>query len=343
LLAADVTGCRQPATVGTQSLAETAREGSQSLRALYASVNAAQAETYRVAAALNPAAHLGDYEPCLRTDNAIGKMPSVLANPAYPKLSIEQRTALFHSLVDYIAAVVALLGKPSENDARSELGSLRVSVADLRASAKVHLQNDLVISDLSSALAGIAQNLAAVRPHGQAIAPIVRDADPTILKLIDILDKDVKTAHDTAQAAAGDAHAAWTTYADHLRKPAAAGRSPSGAAPVVRCAAPFSSQARALVAAAGASVATPVSADRASVARVNGRLSAARERLAALQEADPSAVLASLRKVDVALVPAARSPRDRAAAANLQSSLAEFESNVRSLYKRLEANDGSSN
>jgi hypothetical protein len=298
------------------------REAGPALGSIYKSINASQAKTYRLDRLLFPDAKLTDTsQPCLRTDNVVSMMPSVLVNPLFPHASIAQREDLFHALAAYVETASMLIGG-SESDASASLPDLQQSVTRLTASARVHLRNDLVISDEAANFAHSIDLLSTAKGNRTAAARAIQRASPTVDQLLSILQVDARKAHQVANNAAQDAYATWVAYGSHGRQPAQlSGRGQ----PMVRCTASFPEQAQAFLAAAA--IATPRST---TVARLGDKT---------LSLSDPSAMIGALQVVHRSLLLFAQAPDDLRVSRELATAIQEFRSEVEQFSARARFSD----
>ena len=330
---------RADAAAQGAALADGARDAASVLQAMYGSINDGDAESYLAEALLDPTVAVGSSRRCVRTDNAIGSMPSPLAAPQFPPASIAQRGDLVGALAAYIQAVAGLAATAPANETAANLAALRRAVGRLNASAASHLERDLAIAVPSATLARAADSLETEMPRGAALERIVGATNPTVAKLIDILDADVQAGRAATTAAADAEYATWSDYYERIRRLALAGapRNRRIVPPLPRCAAPypFRGQAAGPPAAGedrfGTVSATPPAVDpQADAATFGVRAtavgvwSAARERAVILRSADPSSLTASLRKANAALLRFVAAPQDAGSAADFVSASGEF-------------------
>lgn len=322
--------------IGSGAPDDAPADAATGLRAMYASINAAAVDAYLASALADPRLTVGDAEPCLRTDNTVSSRPSPLASPPFPAAPIAQRTDLVRLLALYADVMSAMAVRGSATDAGTGEAELLQAVARAAADATAHEPHDLAIAPLVATLrAAVAP--AAARPSADAAKRAVVAADPAFRGLIDVLTRDASSAHADALGAARSAYAAWTAAYERARRLALRGASGAArsAAALPRCASPAgAARAIPVPADAGGTTAAAIdpSAEIATFAMRSGvlaRLDAANARYRALLSADPSAMLASLRSVDDALVDAARSPGPDGAAPALERTLATFRADAR--------------
>lgn len=325
---------------------DAARHAAASLRAMYAGINAAALEIYLASALLDPAQPVGDTEPCLRTDNALSTIASPLAATPFPEASIAQRARLVESLAAYVQAVGALAEDAPPPEIAADLGDLDEAIGRLKKSAAVHLERDLAIAAPVATLAASAATVSLERPRGAALEKTVREANPAIVALIDVLAKDVSARRAEALASAGAAYSMWSASYERVRRLSLSGAERTEPPAIARrCAAPYGAQGMQLPPAgalAGTKAAAPgvpaidAQADAATLGirfALLERLSAAHDRYEALKQADPAAPIDALHGVDEALLRFVRQPGDGKAAADLQAATAEFRGEAESAYE----------
>lgn len=296
---------------------------------MYASINAAAVDVYLASALGDPAIAVGDAEPCLRTDNAISSRPSPLAVPPFPEASIAQRADLTTMLALYVETMTAATrGATAEADGSGE--DLTQAIGRTREDAARHEPHDLAIGSLVSALSAAVASVPA-RTSADAARRAVIVADPAVRQLIDVLGNDASSAHADAVGAARAAYAAWAAAYDRARR-LALRRAPAAsqtAAALPRCSSPAgrAPSSAATVAADATSAPLDAGAEIATFAMraaVLARLETANRRYRTLLNADPAAMLASLARLDAALLAASRAPAEGGAAPELERALATF-------------------
>ncbi len=332
---------RAPAQAAPPSVALSigARDGASALQAMYGSINDGDVESYLAEALLDPTVAVGPSRRCVRTDNAIGSMPSPLAAPQFPPASIAQRADLVGAVTAYLQAVAGLAAGAPPSETAANFGELRRAVGRLNESAASHVELDLAIATPSATLAGAADALAREAPRGAALEGIVVATNPTVVKLIDVLDADVRAGRAAATAAADAEYATWSAYYESARRLALSGapRSTRVVLPLPRCAAPYPLRGQAAVPpAAGASrnaaasAAPPAVDPQADAATFGARAtaiglwSAAHERAVILRSADPSSLAPSLRKANAALLRFVAAPQEAGNATDFASACGEF-------------------
>lgn len=341
-LLVSLSGCKQADYAKqTATFSDSVDKAVVGLRAMYAGINDADRETYLVERLLNPAAPVGDVEACRRADGSLAAQPTLLVQPRFPESAIAARVHLLTMLGSYGEALSALASGSAPADVGEKLDALRKAYIQSGKDAGGKESDFAAAAGPLSSIAGTLAKLYLQRRRSAELTRIIHEAQPTIDRLVQLLQRDAAIAYLAVLSSTDDDYASWTRYYNRVRETALAGPHRPFAAPdpVGRCRSAALDVPPPIPVPRPAPLPSPILVDPARDAAsfairtaVLDRVVLARERYLAARAADPVAVVASLRKAHAKLVAFADAPDDIRSLADLQAAIAEFKGDAQTLY-----------